>query len=252
MHTTENLPIDSDLQVRACFPPTAEAYGELDTAYRAFNTMLFNDHLPLCLITLQPRCLRVYGYYSGGRFRSNRNKDRTTDEIALNPVHFKRSKPTEILTTLAHEMVHLWQEHFGKPSRRGYHNHEWAAKMMSIGLHPSSTGKPGGAIVGQHMSDYLIPHGALAVAIDVLIENGFGISWYDRIADLIEDAEPADGTAMPSGPATIQPTRSGARVKYSCSVCALNAWAKPAVNLVCGKCQKLMLPGSRASGVQTA
>jgi hypothetical protein len=45
-----------------------------------------------------------------------------------------------ILSTLVHEMVHVWQETYGNPSRRGYHNRQWAEKMREVGLQPSSTG----------------------------------------------------------------------------------------------------------------
>jgi len=37
-------------------------------------------------------------------------------------------------------MVHQWQQHHGKPGRRGYHNKQWAAKMNSVGLVPTHTG----------------------------------------------------------------------------------------------------------------
>jgi hypothetical protein len=49
-----------------------------------------------------------------------------------------------VLSTLVHEQAHLWQHHFGKPGRGRYHNREWAAKMVEIGLIPSATGEPGG------------------------------------------------------------------------------------------------------------
>jgi hypothetical protein len=34
------------------------------------------------------------------------------------------------------------------PKRRNYHNKEWAAKMIALGLMPSSTGMVGGKITG--------------------------------------------------------------------------------------------------------
>ena len=40
-------------------------------------------------------------------------------------------------------MTHLEQAHFGKPSRNGYHNKEWADLMERVGLMPSDTGAPG-------------------------------------------------------------------------------------------------------------
>ena len=60
---------------------------------------------------------------------SRRHAEETTDEIALNPATFHDRTAEEILSTLVHEMVHLWQHHFGTPSRASYHNREWAAKM---------------------------------------------------------------------------------------------------------------------------
>jgi hypothetical protein len=41
-----------------------------------------------------------------------------------------------------HEMAHVWQHAHGKPSRNGYHNKEWAAKMDERGLIPSDTHPP--------------------------------------------------------------------------------------------------------------
>lgn len=50
----------------------------------------------------------------------------------------------EALQALTYEMVHLYQHHFGDPGRGRYLNKEWGNKMESIGLMPSSTGRPGG------------------------------------------------------------------------------------------------------------
>ncbi len=88
-----------------------------------FNAELFGGKLPPCLITMQ-RHKGAYGYFSSERFASASDPEEVTDEIALNPVHFATRTPTDVLSTLAHEMVHLWQDHFGHVSRPGYHNRE--------------------------------------------------------------------------------------------------------------------------------
>ena len=100
-------------------------------------------------------------------------------------------------------------------------------------------------MVGQHMADYLVKDGPLAKTIDALLAKGFGISWYDRIADLI--AEPIGGPVIDgaaTGNVLPRPTRSGRRVKYHCSKCKLNAWAKPGARLICADCQLPMTPQS--------
>src|SRR5262249_14968218 len=131
--------------------PTRRTYTSLDAAYDYFNRKLFAGQLPPCLITMQ-RHKGAYGYFSGQRFASLDDPKEVTDEIALNPATFGSRTPPEILSTLVHEMVHLWQHHFGKPSRRTYHNKEWAAKMKAVGLVPSDSGEPGGKETGQHMT----------------------------------------------------------------------------------------------------
>ena len=157
--------------------PTEEAYAELQQAYDHYNATLFAGQLPACLITFQ-RQKRTFGYFSKDRF--GRRDGLKTDEIALNPEYFAVVPMIEVLQTLAHEMTHLWQEHFGKPSRACYHNMQWAEKMESIGLMPSNTGMPGGKKVGQSMEDYVITGGRFEQATKTLLSSGFAISWLDR------------------------------------------------------------------------
>src|SRR5712691_4050329 len=157
--------------------PTEQAYSELQHAYDVFNTRLFAGQLPPCLITMQ-RKNRTYGYFSGERW--NDQAGAITDEIALNPAHFATRSTEAVVSTLAHEMVHLWQHHCGKPSRSGYHNKEWAAKMEAIGLVPSDTGAPGGKRTGQHMSHYVQEDGPFQRAyLDLAGKDGAIISWRD-------------------------------------------------------------------------
>ncbi|HEJ2435628.1 TPA: SprT-like domain-containing protein [Pseudomonas aeruginosa] len=92
--------------------PTEEAYAELQAAYDFYNDHLFasQERLPACLITYQ-REKRTMGYFSQARFI--RRDGIKADEIAMNPDYFAVIPLVEILQTLVHEMVHLWQYHFG-------------------------------------------------------------------------------------------------------------------------------------------
>jgi hypothetical protein len=128
--------------------PTALTYTSLTTAYDYFNRELFAGTLPPCLITVQ-RKKGSYGYFSGERFQNTANQEEITDEIALNPAHFATRTPEQVLSTLAHEMVHLWQHHYGKPPRKSYQDKQWALKMREIGLIPTDTGEEGGKETGR-------------------------------------------------------------------------------------------------------
>lgn len=229
--------------------PTQETYSELQSAYDHFNRALFGGQLPPCLITLQREKKCVAGYFSPARF-IRYDKSRATDEIAMNPMQFMTMPLLENLQTMAHEMVHQWQHHFGADkSIRSYHNHEWGRKMREIGLEPSSTGKPGGDATGQKMAEYVIAGGRFEKAADDLMTREFVLSWADRtgilpdaIADLPADVAELVAVAggknqTPAGSAGVMSAgKSGVRVKYYCPQCGVNVWGRSELNIVCGSC----------------
>lgn len=238
--------------------PTAQAYGELRLAFKVFNERLFDSTLPSPLITLQ-REPRTCGYFSNKRFVGHDGV--TTDEIALNPEYFACVPLVEVLATLLHEMVHLWQAHFGRPGRGRYHNAEFARKMIEVGLMPSSTGHPGGSQTGDQMSDYPIEGGRFLQVVDYLVrELDFSITWYDRVTPM--PAAPSHVAAMVGLPAaavtvpadngvavvrrptagdgdgTVQANTKPGRHKYQCPKCKANAWARPNLRIRCMDCGK--------------
>jgi predicted SprT family Zn-dependent metalloprotease len=215
----------------AALSPTAEAYGELQQAYTHFNHTLFGDALPYCLLTMQRRSRRTLGYFCHARF--SRHDGATTDEIALNPQHFKTRSVEEVLSTLVHEMCHLWQDHFGtRRSRSGYHNKEWANKMKEAGLQPSDTGKPGGKETGQQMTHFCIEGGQFLLAVRELLSTAFRVSWHEHVA--VQEEGGGAGSPDP------HPGRSGKRVKFTCPGCQAHAWGKDSLKLVCGECSLVM------------
>lgn len=204
--------------------PTRRTYDSLTQAYEYFNDALFSGELPPCLITMQ-RHKGAYGYFSGNRFASAADPEEITDEIALNPAHFATRSAAAVLSTLAHEMVHLWQHHFGTPSRPGYHNQEWAMKMRAIGLIPSDTGQPGGKETGQKMSHFIEAGGAFEEACREFLETGAAVLYQDRAGE---------------GEEATRKKKAASKTKYTCPDCGLNAWAKPAAALICGECEQKM------------
>jgi len=96
----------------------------------------------------------MLGHFAAGRYEHRSSAD-VIHEIALNPDGFVGQSDEEILSTLVHEMVHVWQQSCGQPGRRGYHNKQWGRRMKEIGLHPSNTGHPNGNETGEQMSHYI-------------------------------------------------------------------------------------------------
>lgn len=239
--------------------PTIEAYDELQQAFDFFKAELFDGELPDCLLTLV-REKNTYGYCSYKRF--GRRSGEQVDELAMNPAYFASRTIRDTLSTVVHEMVHVWQAAYGKPGRGRYHNVEWGDKMEAIGLMPSNTGKPGGKRTGDQMTHYIIKGGRFDVACSKLLTKEFTLSWLDRfpVVDPVspltfpkvrtdpdddEDDEVEgelegddDNYIEPLPPGLIEPpsgkVNKSNRVKFTCPKCLQNLWGKPTSRALCG------------------
>ena len=216
-------------------PPTTQQFTQYQKLYDYYNEQLFGGELPLCLLNLSRKTARVCGHFSRNRWKG---KDGTqTHEINLNPVYMAQADDMDICQTLVHEMVHLWQYEFGKPSRAGYHNKEWANKMEAVGLTPSHTGKEGGRKTGQQMSDYATPDGVfLKVYESMPSELLLPFKSTERVGGKTFEGGVvvADGAA--EGAVAKPPKKN--KVKYTCS-CGCNVWGKPKLHIICGECKSV-------------
>jgi hypothetical protein len=192
-----------------------EAYG---AAYDHFNRELFGGELPRCMLNFSRWSRRVVGFFAPGRWERPGER---THEISLNPESLYR--PVEdTMSTLVHEMCHLWQQEFGRPSRTGYHNAEWAAKMEAVGLKPSHTGRPGGQRTGQQMTHYVIDGGPFQGAF-ASMPREYLLPWQ-------------------SGGVRTARCYDKAKARYLCPDCGARVWGKPGLSISCGVCRVYFLP----------
>jgi hypothetical protein len=191
--------------------PTHEVYTALDSAYQFFNARLFEGELPGCLITLT-RKKGAHGYFWAGQAKKG---DLVADEIALNP-HTMSRDPKEVLSTLIHEMVHLRQQHFGKPSKDGYHNREWVRMMEEVGLEAVSQDNDKGT--GKKVTHRITPDGEADIALDDFLARpeAAGMGWF-----LMAPARAAKKLDLSKTP-------------HVCPECGAKAWAKLGTRLFCG------------------
>lgn len=256
---------------------TRQLIDQLQQAYDRLNDELFDSQLPSCLLTLRGGNGR-FGYFSPARFVSPQGEK--IDEIALNAGFFALRSVEQVLSTLAHEMVHQWQQHYGAPGKHGHHNREWVDKMQAIGLQPSATGLPEGKTTGSNVSHYIVPDGAFCRLSQTMVKEGFALPWLDRHAPTehaiateryvqLQTLEtqglafagsppplvtapavlPAETTSEEQSPPTVEPfiyqpppkrVELNPRVKFECPCCHLKAWARNDAELHCGHCDEMM------------
>jgi predicted SprT family Zn-dependent metalloprotease len=202
--------------------PTVQTYMALDRAFHFFNERLFYSRLPAPHFTVH-RKRGAHGYFWAEQFK-NRDTGEQLDEIALNPDTMGRTLP-EVLSTLVHEMVHLRQQHEGKPSN-GSHNKEWANMMDEIGLIPTSTGEEGGKRTGRKVAHMIDPDGHFAIMCEQLLKTGFVLPWF------------TDPSLRGERKAK---KKDLSKLCHECPSCAAKAWAKQGSKLICGECGTEML-----------
>jgi predicted SprT family Zn-dependent metalloprotease len=199
--------------------PTAETYNGLQAAFDHFNKALFGERLTPVMFTLTRRT-GANGYFHAEQFK-HRDGD-ATHEIALNPNTMDRDIRA-VLSTLVHEMTHLEQELYGKPSKGGHHNMEWANMMLAVGLTPTDgTGK----MTGRKVTHTIDEGGPFDVALGDLMP--FDIPYFTQPRDKAEKK------------------RDISKVKTTCPCCNAKAWAKLGARLVCGDCDEAMLQEDEA------
>lgn len=234
--------------------PTSELYGALQAVYEHFNKSLFEGRLPEVIFTAQ-RQKGVMGYFSPERWVSKQG--RTCHEIAINPAYVGKSALIDVFQTVVHEQCHLLQYCYGTPGRRGYHNKEWAGMMESVGLMPSTTGRPGGGRTGEKMNDYPMPGGRFLTECDSLVSGAsFDLPWVDRFAQgctlpvtgVVREYDLPGASVAKLTTSLVeffdkgvfaspgQMTESRNKVKYSCAGCGVNVWGRPKLAIKCCSC----------------
>jgi hypothetical protein len=201
--------------------PTSAQYEAFQAAFDHFNRELFDGELPTVMLTFS-RKSRAKGFFAPDRWEDAEVGSKVS-EIALNPDLFNSRTARDTASTVVHEMVHLWQEVFGKPSRRGYHNKEWADRMEELGLMPSTTGEPGGKRVGQSVTHYVVDSGRFVRAFSKLAEGSL----------LPFTSGDGRGLGQPGLPG--QKNRN--KIAYACPSCSDKVWGRPGLRIVCGVCE---------------
>lgn len=187
--------------------PTTEQFLNYQKAYDYFNEYLFGGELKPCLLNFS-RKNKVYGFFARERWFNEENNE-YTHEISLNPDILDRPLD-HTFATLVHEMCHQWHYDYGeKPSKIGYHNKEWANKMLEVGLIPDDgTGK----MTGYRVSHRIDENGMFKRAFENM-PNDIKLVW--------KSSSPFTNT---------QKKKEKNKVKYTCPYCDLSVWGKPNIH----------------------
>ena len=134
---------------------------------------LGRDKMPDAVISFESMDHRILACYA-----LHRNAQGLLDEITMNTKHLSRPM-WQVLETLLHEQIHLWQQNFGQhPVTRNYHNREFVDKCEQLGLHPrigsGAHWKAANGAFAQLMAEHGIPR-----PTQVIVPKEERRNWWD-------------------------------------------------------------------------
>lgn len=131
--------------------------------------------------------------------------------------------------------------------------------MISIGLMPSHTGKPGGKKTGRQMMEYPIDGGLFIETCKGLVKNPkFEQLGYDRTTNikLLNTNLPEEQEEIVANHSSedqnslrilyssfsienpiVKVSGADSKSKYHCFNCNINLWGKPDLHIICGVCE---------------
>ena len=202
--------------------PTKEQFEAYQKIFDFMNARLFDGSLPSVLLNFS-RKSGSKGFFAAERW--SRGKE-IAHEISLNPQILKIEPDEETVSTLVHEMVHLWRYGQPDPPSNGYHDKAWAQKMIKIGLQPDDGN---GETTGFRMSHRIIPDGAFQEAFQEMPEE-LRLPWKCEETPFLRRKSKG-----------LDPKK---KIRYACTACKQVAWGKPGLWLICGLCQEDMEEGA--------
>jgi hypothetical protein len=106
----------------------ADIGREMYLWFDRLNARFFEGTLPTPLFSFATTRASILGHYVPGR-----NPIGVQENVNINALHLK-SPLAEVLSTLLHELIHVWQGNYGKPGRPPYHNKQCRQKMQDLGI----------------------------------------------------------------------------------------------------------------------
>jgi hypothetical protein len=108
-------------------------HAEVARAFDFFNALHWGGALPVPIFAFfrQPPNGHRLGHYRARSWKAPDGELR--DELIFYADLALERGMHEVLVTLLHEAVHVWQEHFGRPSV-AHHNEEWHREAARVGL----------------------------------------------------------------------------------------------------------------------
>ena len=158
-------------------------------------------------------------------------------ELAINPKTLNLGL-TEIMSTLTHELCHIYECSYIHIPRGGYHTKDWHNLMIQCGLDPIYMNKSKTSV-----NEKIIKNGVFTEFIEAFEKhnkNFFTLVTFDPS----KQERPVTPEGTPRADNYDKPVKvyNRAKICFTCPTCGAKCWGKPTLSVMCGECHEIMQP----------
>lgn len=180
---------------------------------------------PKIVLALNNRCSSCVVAFVAPDYLFDKKDEEKVQYLAINPKYMQRDI-SDIVSTLCHELCHVYEVAYIHIPRGGYHTKTWCDLMRECGLEPVFNNKSKTSV-----SHKIIEGGAFEEFCKKFDKDFFSIVEYSQDMNTSNGDGKADNADKP----VKKYNRN--KIKYVCPECDAHVWGKAGLNIYCNDCE---------------
>lgn len=224
---------------------STELYAKIQLVIDELDKRFFSgakkEKIPQLVFAVNNKCRSCVISYVQPDALYDKKTDTKLQYMGINPDYLDRPIG-EILSTVCHELCHVYEHAYIHIPRGGYHDRQWAELMRDCGLEPKYLNSSKTAV-----THTIIKDGAFDKFISDFVEK-YGADYFNIVSysaevmrrtrkELgIEDDEDDDDTPRPDNADKPIKKYNRNKIKYVCHGCDSKVWGKSGLSIHCNDC----------------
>lgn len=180
---------------------------------------------PKIVLALNNRCSSCVVAFVAPDYLFDKKDEEKVQYLAINPKYMQRDI-SDIVSTLCHELCHVYEVAYIHIPRGGYHTKAWCDLMRECGLEPVFNNKSKTSVTHK-----IIEGGAFEEFCKKFDNDFFSIVEYSQDMSSSGSEGGADNADKP----VKKYNRN--KIKYVCPECDAHVWGKAGLNIYCNDCE---------------
>jgi predicted SprT family Zn-dependent metalloprotease len=228
---------------------SVELYSKVQTVIDELDKAFFSgkgkEKIPQVVFAINTKCKACVVAYVQADALYDKKTDKKLQYMAINPDYLNR-KQKDILSTVCHELCHVYEHAYIHIPRGGYHDKQWAKLMEDCGLEPKYLNTSKTAV------DHKIIKGGAFEDFAKAFEEKYGEDFFNIVSYSSEvqkktrkalgikgDDEDDDTPRADNADKPVKKYNRN-KIKYVCRGCGLKVWGKPGLSVSCNECMETL------------